>query len=88
MYYEGATSKYDAISANEMSQNESLVRAMVENAKSSSVKENLENVVMAQRNFMLVPFVKSNAEEERERHVMNKIIKRSNEIRGLAGDTK
>ena len=55
----------------------------MENAKSSSLRENLENMAMAQKNFMLVPFVKSNAEEERERYIMNKLIKRSEEIRGI-----
>lgn len=80
-YYESAIQMDHASSAKDISHNESLVRAMVENAKSSSIRENLENMAMAQKNFMLVPFVKSNAEEEREQYVMNKIIKRSEEIR-------
>mmetsp|Transcript_13092 Transcript_13092/g.24607 ORF Transcript_13092/g.24607 Transcript_13092/m.24607 type:complete len:149 (+) Transcript_13092:93-539(+) len=82
-YYEGATLNDNTSSETEISQNESLVRAMVENAKSSSPRENLENMAMAQKNFMLVPFVKSNADEERERNIINKIIKRSEEIRGI-----
>jgi hypothetical protein len=55
---------------------------MVENAKSSSFRENLENVAMAQKNFMLVPFDKSPADQKRERYFMEKIMKRTEEIQG------
>lgn len=64
-----------------MSHNESLVRAMVENAKTSSLRENLENAAMAQKHFMLVPSDTSDQDRTREDYFMNKINKRSEEIR-------
>ena len=64
-----------------MSQNESLVRAMVENAKASSPTENLENAAMAQKNFMLVQVDKSIAEGKQDQDFLLRIAKRSNDIR-------
>lgn len=64
-----------------MSHNESLVRAMIENAKSSSPRENLENAAMAQKNFMLVQFDKSVAEGNKDKEFLQQLAKRSEEIR-------
>ena len=64
-----------------VSHNESLVRAMIENAKSSSTRENLENAAMAQKNFMLVPFDKSVTEGVEDQRFLRRIAKRGEEIR-------
>jgi len=64
-----------------MSHNESLVLAMVENAKSSSLRENLENAAIAQKNFMLIPFDKSVADDKEDQIFLHKIEKRGEEIR-------
>jgi len=65
----------------EMSHNESIVRAMVENAKSSSLRENLENAAMAQKNFMLVPVDQSGPDGNEDRKFLQRIAKRSEEMR-------
>ena len=64
-----------------MSHNESLVRAMIENAKSSSPRENLENAAMAQKNFMLVQFDKSVSDGNKDKEFLQQLAKRSKEIR-------
>lgn len=64
-----------------MSQDELLVRAMIENAKSSTMKENLENAAMAQKNFMLIPFDQSVANDKKDQTFIQKIVKRSDEIK-------
>mmetsp|Transcript_8469 Transcript_8469/g.12707 ORF Transcript_8469/g.12707 Transcript_8469/m.12707 type:complete len:151 (+) Transcript_8469:75-527(+) len=64
-----------------MSEDESIVRAMIENAKSSSPLENLENAAMAQKNFMLIPFDDKVTNEKRDRKFIEKISHRSKEIR-------
>ncbi len=64
-----------------MTHNEALVRAMVENAKSLSPKENLENAAMAQKNFMLVPFDESVARGAKDVKFLRNIAKRGEEIR-------
>jgi hypothetical protein len=64
-----------------VSHNESLVRAMIENAKSSSPRENLENAAMAQKNFMLIPFDKSVADGNKDVMFLQQIAKRGEEIR-------
>lgn len=61
-----------------MSHNESIVRAMVENAKSSSLRENLENAAMAQKNFMLVPVDQSGPDGNEDRKFL---AKRNEEMR-------
>ena len=61
-----------------MSQNEAMVRAMVQNAKTSSVKENLENAVMAQEKFM---FAQSNRNDMKQSVFLDRIKKRSDEMR-------
>ena len=43
----------DARNAGEMSRDETLVRAMIQNAKESTWRENLSNAVMAQERFVL-----------------------------------
>jgi uncharacterized membrane protein YebE (DUF533 family) len=58
-----------------MSQDESLVRAMIENAKSSTPMENLENAVTAQNNFM-IPF-----HGEQDTKLFTRIKGKSKEIR-------
>ena len=65
----------------EMSLNESLVLAMVENAKSSSLLENLENAAIAQKNFMVVPFDKSVANDKEDQEYIQKIARKGEEIR-------
>ena len=57
-----------------LSQNEALVHAMIENAKSSSARENLSNAYAAQERFMLPSSVNENPE------FMNRIIERSKKI--------
>jgi hypothetical protein len=69
-----------------MSQNESVVRAMIENAKASTPTENLENAAMAQQNFMLFQFDKSVAEDKRDQSFLQRIAKRSDEIRNNEKD--
>jgi len=69
-----------------MSQNESVVRAMIENAKASTPTENLENAAMAQQNFMLIQFDKSVAEDKRDQSFLQRIAKRSDEIRNNEKD--
>ena len=64
-----------------VSHNESLVRAMIENAKSSSPRENLENAAMAQKNFMLIPFDESVADGNKDVMFLQQIAKRGEEIR-------
>lgn len=65
-----------------MSQDETLVRAMVENAKSSTPRENLENAAMAQKNFMLIPFDQSVVgNEKNDRYFLQQIARKSEEIR-------
>lgn len=64
----------------EMSDDESLVRAMIENAKSSSPRENLEIAAMAQKNFMLIPFDQSSSNEKKDRQFLERIDRRSREI--------
>lgn len=64
-----------------MSLNESLVLAMVENAKSSSLLENLENAAIAQKNFMVVPFDKSVANDKEDQEYIQKIARKGEEIR-------
>lgn len=46
---------FEQPSGKPMSQDESLVRAMIENAKNSTPRENIENAVTAHSNFM-IPF--------------------------------
>lgn len=65
----------------EMSHNQSLVLAMVENAKSSSLSENLENAAIAQKNFMVVPFDKSVADDEQDQEFLQKLARKGEEIR-------
>jgi len=43
----------DARNAGEMSRDETMVRAMIQNAKESTWRENLSNAVMAQERFVL-----------------------------------
>eukprot|EP00979_Chaetoceros_neogracilis_P010360 scaffold2455_cov212-Chaetoceros_neogracile.AAC.14 len=69
-----------------MTQNESVVRAMIENAKASTPTENLENAAMAQQNFMLFQFDKSVAEDKRDQSFLQRIAKRSDEIRNNEKD--
>jgi len=69
-----------------MSHNESVVRAMIENAKASTPTENLENAAMAQQNFMLIQFDKSVAEDKRDQSFLQRIAKRSDEIRNNEKD--
>ncbi len=64
-----------------MSEDESIVRAMIENAKSSSPLENLENAAMAQKNFMLIPFDDTVTNEKRDKKFIERILHRSKEIR-------
>ncbi len=64
-----------------MSHDELLLRAMIENAKSSSMKQNLENAAMAQKNFMLIPFDQSVTNDTRDQKFIQKIVKKSDEIR-------
>ena len=64
-----------------MSQDELLLRAMIENAKSSTMKENLENAAMAQKNFMMIPFDQSVTNDSQDQKFIQKIVKRSDEIR-------
>ena len=65
----------------DMSENEAVIRAMVENAKSSTMMENLENAAMAQKNFVMVPFGESVTEERKDQEFMQKIVQRSEEIK-------
>ena len=69
-----------------ITENESLVRAMIENAKSSTTRENLENAAMAQKNFMLLPFDSSVEHERRDQKFLQKIARRGEEIRGTRED--
>lgn len=64
----------------EMTKDQSIVHAMIENAKSSSPRENLENAAMAQNNFMLLPLDQS-VSETRDRQYLTRIAQRSEEIR-------
>lgn len=54
---------------------------MVENAKSSSLSENLENAAIAQKNFMVVPFDKSVADDEQDQEFLQKLARKGEEIR-------
>mmetsp|Transcript_274 Transcript_274/g.370 ORF Transcript_274/g.370 Transcript_274/m.370 type:complete len:188 (-) Transcript_274:134-697(-) len=76
---------------NIMSNDELLVRAMVENAKSSTMKENLENAYLAHKNFMLPNSnddnnldnekdIKESMEKDKERNFVNRILRKSEEI--------
>lgn len=65
----------------DMSENEAVIRAMVENAKSSTMMENLENAAMAQKNFVMVPFDESVTEEMKDQEFMQRIVQRSEEIK-------
>ncbi len=69
-----------------ISHNESLVLAMVENAKSLSTRENLENAAMAQKNFMLLPFDESVAHGTKDSKFLQRIAKRGAEIRNKSND--
>ena len=61
-----------------ISDNEAMVRAMVQNAKSSSIRENLENAAVAQEKFM---FVQSNGNDVKQERLLDKIRKRSEQMR-------
>mmetsp|Transcript_15845 Transcript_15845/g.23185 ORF Transcript_15845/g.23185 Transcript_15845/m.23185 type:complete len:154 (+) Transcript_15845:105-566(+) len=69
-----------------ITENESLVRAMIENAKSSTPRENLENAAMAQKNFMLLPFDSSVVNESEDQKFLQKIVQRGEEIRDTSAD--
>lgn len=66
---------------NKISQQESMLRAMIENATTASFEENLSNAAMAQKNFMLVQFDKSVEKEKKDVAFMKRIVKRSEQIR-------
>ena len=69
-----------------MSQDERLVRAMIENAKSSTMKENLENAAIAQNAFMLIPFDESVTNDIKNQKLIQRIVQRSNNIREANSD--
>ena len=66
-----------------MSDNEAMVRAMVQNAKTSSLKENLENAALAQEKFM---FVQSNGNDINQDAFLDRIKKRSDEMRQVVSE--
>eukprot|EP00558_Chaetoceros_sp_UNC1202_P009894 CAMPEP_0197236822 /NCGR_PEP_ID=MMETSP1429-20130617/3819_1 /TAXON_ID=49237 /ORGANISM="Chaetoceros sp., Strain UNC1202" /LENGTH=65 /DNA_ID=CAMNT_0042695697 /DNA_START=321 /DNA_END=518 /DNA_ORIENTATION=- len=59
---------------------------MIENAKSSTPRENLENAAMAQKNFMLLPFDSSVVNESEDQKFLQKIVQRGEEIRDTSAD--
>lgn len=61
----------------EMTRDEAMLRAMIENAKFSSWQENIENVAMAQGRFMLPG---SSSDKNREESFLRDISKRSDEM--------
>jgi hypothetical protein len=63
-----------------MSHDESLVRAMIENAKASTPLENLENAVTAQNNFM-IPF-----HGDQDTKLFKRIEGKNKEIRKASGE--
>eukprot|EP00554_Chaetoceros_debilis_P011055 CAMPEP_0194106508 /NCGR_PEP_ID=MMETSP0150-20130528/6491_1 /TAXON_ID=122233 /ORGANISM="Chaetoceros debilis, Strain MM31A-1" /LENGTH=145 /DNA_ID=CAMNT_0038794655 /DNA_START=67 /DNA_END=504 /DNA_ORIENTATION=+ len=66
----------------EMSRDESLLRAMIDTAKKSTAKENLENAAMAQKNFVLGQFNKSETHMDgQDQAYLQRIAKRSDQIR-------
>ena len=66
-----------------MTENQAMVHAMVQNAKSASFRENLENAAVAQEKFM---FVQSNGDDEKQEAFLDKIRKRSEEIRQVVSE--
>ena len=66
-----------------MTDNQAMVHAMVQNAKSASFRENLENAAVAQEKFM---FVQSNGEDEKQEAFLDKIRKRSEEMRQVVSE--
>ena len=66
----------------EMSRDESLLRAMIDTAKNSTAKENLENAAMAQKNFVLGQFNESDSHMDgQDQAYLQRIAKRSDQIR-------
>lgn len=67
-----------------MSQDEYLLRAMIDTAKNSTAKENLENAAMAQKNFILGQFDKSDSHiDGKDQAYLQRIAKRSDQIRNV-----
>ena len=61
-----------------MTDDQAMVHAMVQNAKSASLRENLENAAIAQEKFM---FVQSNGNDVKQERLLDKIRKRSEQMR-------
>ena len=63
------------------SEDEYLVRAMIENAKASSTRENLENAAIAQKNFMLIPFDQTVGNDSKDRQYLQRIGRKMEDIK-------
>eukprot|EP00566_Odontella_aurita_P035458 CAMPEP_0113547166 /NCGR_PEP_ID=MMETSP0015_2-20120614/12208_1 /TAXON_ID=2838 /ORGANISM="Odontella" /LENGTH=83 /DNA_ID=CAMNT_0000447697 /DNA_START=520 /DNA_END=771 /DNA_ORIENTATION=+ /assembly_acc=CAM_ASM_000160 len=63
-----------------MSRDEAVVRAMVENARNSTWRENLENAASAQERFALPGREDLWTGEEKHPDFINKIVQRSDEM--------
>jgi len=62
----------------EVTAQQAMLQAMIENAKSSTWEENLQNAAIAQKNFMIPP---SHEKESRESvDLTKKILKRKSEL--------
>lgn len=68
-------------SSRSISEDEYLVRAMIENAKASSTRENLENAALAQKNFMLIPFDQSVGNGSKDRQFLQRIGRKIDDIK-------
>jgi hypothetical protein len=63
-----------------MTSDEAMLHAMIENAKTSTWQENIENASMAQSRFMLPGSTSSGDEKDRHDRFINDITHRRDEI--------
>lgn len=64
----------------DVTKDEAMLRAMIENAKTSTWQENIENASMAQSRFMLPGSTSSGSEKDRQDRFINDISQRRDEI--------
>lgn len=67
-------------SVEDMTRDEAMLRAMIENAKTSTWQENIENASMAQSRFMLPGSASSGSEKDRQDRFIHDISQRRDEI--------
>jgi hypothetical protein len=64
----------------DMTRDEAMLRAMIENAKSSTWQENIENASMAQSRFMLPGSSSSGSEKDHQERFIKDISQRRDEM--------